>query len=123
MPDFYGLENYPSYFVENNNLILSIITQQHLEILKELDLSLDQIVKICAMKLQQKDIFTVYLSNLNYDAFKKFHKFPLGEIIIEINDMKFNNYSEFMKIINSGLITKIRTIDNEVFYIDSKPEK
>ena len=75
------------------------------------------------MKLQQKDIFTVYLSDLNYDAFKKFHKYPLGEIIIEINDMQFNNINEFMKIVNSGLITKIKTIDNEVFYIDIKPQK
>lgn len=123
IPDYYGLENYPSYFVENNNLILSIITQQHLSILKDLDISLDQIVKICSMKLQQKDIFTVYLSDLNYNAFKKFHKYPLGEIIIEINDMKFNNIIEFMKIVNSGLITKIKTFDNEVFYIDIKLQK
>ena len=41
---------------------------------------------------------------------------PIGEIIIEINDMVFNTFDEFIKITKNKII-KIKTIENEVFFI------
>ena len=118
--DFYNINSLPTYFVENNGLILSVITKDHLRKLKELNISIIQCVKILSRFLNQMDQFTVYLSDINYDKIlksQKFIKFPVGDIIIEINDIKFNNYNEFIKIVNSMKIVKIKTIDNELYYL------
>jgi PDZ domain-containing secreted protein len=66
------------------------------------------------------DQFTVYLSDINYMKVlksQKFIKFPVGDIIIEINDIKFNTYKEFIKIVNSMKIVKIKTLDNDIYYL------
>ena len=107
-----------TYYIENNGLILSIITNQHLKKIKELNLSLNSIIKIFNRFSLQKDLFTVYLCDLNYNKINKtFNKYPMGEIIIKINDLSFNNYTEFMKIVNENIITKITTMENEEYYI------
>jgi hypothetical protein len=118
--DFYNINSLPTYFVENNGLILSVITKDHLKKLKHLNLSIIQCVKILSRFINQMDQFTVYLSDINYMKVlksQKFIKFPVGDIIIEINDIKFNSYEEFIKIINSMKILKIKTIDNDIYYL------
>lgn len=124
--DFYALDSYPSYYVENNGLILSIITKQHIKIITEntdetLSIPYKQIVTIINNFMNQNNIFTVYLADLDYTKLTKFVKYPVGEIIVEINDKKFTTYDEFMKVVSEP-ITKIKTNDNKVFYMESTKE-
>lgn len=114
--NYYLLDKYPSYYIENNNLILSIVTKDHLEKLSSLNLSITQIIKISSRYLYKQDLFTIYLSDVNSKIYNKFNKYPIGEIIIEINDKLFNNYKEFINITNSP-ITKIKTIDNKIYFV------
>jgi S1-C subfamily serine protease len=114
------LKKYPDYFVEKNGLILSIISSVHLENLKTLNLSMAQIVKIWERRLYHKDLFTVYLADTKYTdtAIDNNTKYPIGEIIIEINDKTFTRYDELIAIINSiDKITSIKTIDNNYYII------
>jgi hypothetical protein len=53
------------------------------------------------------------LVNGNKDNFTKY---PIGEIIIELNDKKFNNYDEFINICKEKIV-KIKTSDNEIYLI------
>jgi hypothetical protein len=114
--DYYDVKEQPTYYVENNGLILSILSKQHLNAVKELELTGAQLLKIFDRNIYQRDLFTVYLSDLNYSKVI-FTKYPIGEIIIEINDNKFNNYDEFIKLIDVP-ITKIKTIENEIYYVE-----
>ena len=67
--------------------------------------------------MRQQDLFTVYLSGLENKIYEEeFNEYPLGDIIIEINDKTFNNYNEFINILNND-IYKIKTINNDVFFI------
>jgi hypothetical protein len=119
--DFYGLDTYPSYFVSNNGLILSVVTKEHLKILANGDLNIP--VKhgnnIFSNFFNQRNIFTVYLADLEYSKLGKFIKYPLGEIITEINDTIFTTYDEFIKLAK-GTINKIKTFDNKIYYLESK---
>jgi len=114
--DYYYLPNYPNYFIENSGLILSIFTQQHFNNLKSLDLDITQIFRLINRQMFQQDLFTVYLSDINYSKMSKFIKYPIGEIIIEINDCTFNNYDEFINLTKQK-ITSIKTIENQIFFI------
>ena len=114
--NFYLLDKYPSYYIENNNLILSIITKDHLEKILSLNLSIEQIIKITSRFLYKQDLFTIYLSDVNSKIYNKFNKYPIGEIIIEIDDQLYNNYEEFIAITNKP-IKKIKTIDNKIFFV------
>jgi len=109
------------YFIENNFLILSIFCKNHLENLNSLKLSSSQVIKIFERNIQQRDLFTVYLSDINYNKIGKFNKYPIGEIILEINDNKFDNLEDFIKITKDP-ITKIKTIDNEIYFIPTKKQ-
>jgi S1-C subfamily serine protease len=112
-----NLPNIPKYYIENNGLILSIITNQHFKNLKELGLSLLNIIKIFSRFYHQADLFTVYLCDLDYSKIKKtFNKYPVGDIIIKINDIEFNNYDKFIDICKNKII-KITTIDNQDYYL------
>jgi S1-C subfamily serine protease len=113
---FYLLDTYPSYFVENNGLILSILTEQHLEKLKSLEISISKLVKILERRLYHRDLFTVYLSDINYTKNMKQNDYPIGEIISEINDRPFNSFDEFMEIVKNKIV-KIKTIENEIYFI------
>jgi len=110
------------YYIENNFLILSIFCKNHFENLNSLKLSSSQIIKIFERKLYQRDLFTVYLSDINYNKIGKFSKYPIGEIILEINDNKFDNFNDFMEITKEP-ITKIKTIDNEIYFIPTNQNK
>lgn len=114
--DFYNLDNYPSYFVENNGLIISMITKQHLNNLKKLNLSEDMIT-ILNRRFYQSDIFTIYLADLDYSKIKNFIKYPVGTIITHINDTVINSYDEFIQVTKKP-IYKIRTIDNKIFFLN-----
>lgn len=114
---YINLPSSPKYYIENNGLILSIITNQHFKKLKELELSLVNIIKIFSRFSHQHDKFTVYLCDLDHTKIKKtFNKYPMGDIIIKINDLEFNNYNEFIEICKKN-IKKITTMDNEDYYI------
>ena len=111
-----SIPNVKKYYIENNGFVLSIITNQHFKKLKELEISLSNIIKIFSRFSLQKDLFTVYLSDLDYIKIKKtFNKYPKNEIITKINDKEFNSYEEFIRIIEDKII-KITTIDNDEFY-------
>ena len=110
--------NIKKYYVENNGLILSIITNKHFKKLKELNLSFVNIIKIFNRYSLQADLFTVYLCDLDYSKISKtFNKYPINEIIIKINDKEFTNYNQFIKIIQEEKIVKFTTINNEEFYL------
>ena len=73
----YGLINYFIFFC------FFFFFQHHI---------VDSIIKIFNRFSLQKDLFTVYLCDLNYNKINKtFNKYPMGEIIIKINDLSFNN--------------------------------
>lgn len=116
---FYGLKNFPSYYVNNNNLILSIITNQHIKILPKLNFNLFTILKIYNRISYPNDMFTVYLADLDPNIYEnnKFNKFPVGKIIIEINNKTFDDFETFSQIIKEP-IKVFKTIDNDIFYID-----
>ena len=112
-----NLPNSQKYYIENNGLILSIITNQHFKKLKELELSLVNIIKIFSRFSHHSDLFTVYLCDLDYKILNKsFNKYPKGNIIIKINDLEFNNYDELINICKNNII-KITTIDNEDYFL------
>jgi len=113
---YYYLDTEPKYFIENNGLILSVFTEQHFDNLKKLDLNIPKLVKILERRLYHRDLFTVYLADIDYTKINNSVKYPLGEIIIEINDCKFNTYNEFIEI-TKNKITKIKTNENEIFFL------
>lgn len=114
--NYYYLDSEQNFFVENNGLILSILSVQHLENLKSLNINVPKIVKILERRLYHRDLFTVYLSDIDYVKIKNSINWPVGEIIIEINDQIFNTLEEFIAI-TKNKITKIKTIENNIFYV------
>lgn len=114
--------NINKFSIENNSLIFSVITEKHYKSLKHLNLKYYSNIEIYSRFLNQKDIFTIYLSDINFEKLllnsnkDKFTKYPIGEIIVELNDKTFNNYDEFINICKEK-ITKIKTIDNDIFLI------
>ena len=117
LTDYFNFDTYPKSIINNNGLILSIVTKEHINNIKYLNMTTSQAVKILSRYLQQQDQFTIYLADLDLERVKnKFIKYPLGEIIIEINGKKFNNLEEFMKI-NENPIKIIKTFDNEIYLI------
>lgn len=118
---FYNLKN-KSYFIENNNLIFSIFTIEHYKELEQgnLNLTYDQTLHLLNRKLYRKDLFTVYLSALHpriYNNNTKFIKYPIGDVIIEINNSKFDNYDNFINIMKKP-VKLIKTIENKIFFVD-----
>lgn len=112
-----NIPNIKKYYIKKNGLILSIITNKHFKELKNLNLSFHDITTIFNRFYLQSDLFTVYLCDIDYNNIDKtFNKFPKNKIIIKINDVKFNNYKEFIDITNQNII-KITTIDNEDYYV------
>lgn len=117
--EYYDLESSPKYYIENNGLILSILSGDHMKNIKKLDLSLKQFVGLFDRLLYQRNLFTVYLADINFSspAFSKsFTKYPIGDIIIEINDKKFDNYENFLNVVSEP-IKKITTITQDIYYI------
>jgi S1-C subfamily serine protease len=122
--NFYNLgklqnENkYPNYFVEKNGLILSIISNVHLENLKDLNLSFRNIIKIFERRLYHKDLFTIYLADTKYtdSNIDNNIEYPIGDIIIEINNKTFTSFEEFKNIIKDNIIS-FKTIDNNIYII------
>ena len=77
---------------------------------------MDQFVKILERSIRQRDLFTVYLADINYTKIGNFNKYPIGEIILEINGQKFDNLQDF-KIICEEPIKKIKTLENEIYFV------
>jgi S1-C subfamily serine protease len=108
--------NKEKYYYENNGLIFSIFTNYHLDNIDKLKINSTQKIKILNRIIDLDDIMTVYLSSLNYEKLKDFTNYPIGDIIIEINNKKFNNLQEFKEIIKNP-ITNFKTIDNNIYFI------
>ena len=112
--------NINKYSIENNGLVYSIITNKHYNALRNLNLNFSSYINIYSRFLNQKDLFTIYLSDINFEKIlinsNNFTKFPIGQIIIELNDKTFVNYNEFIDICKEP-ITKIKTINNEIYLI------
>jgi S1-C subfamily serine protease len=105
------IPNYPPYYILNNKLVLSIITNNHFNN-EKFNLSGKQYFNIllrCKLNL-----FTVILSDISQNI--GFNNYPLGDIIISINDQEYNNYKEFFDIISSPII-KFKTIKNRIYFI------
>jgi hypothetical protein len=113
---YYYLDSEPNYFVENNGLILSVFTEQHFDSLKKLNLNISKLVKILERRLYNRDLFTVYLADIDYTKINNSVQYPLGEIITEINDTKFNTFDEFIQV-TKNTIKKIKTNENEIYFI------
>jgi hypothetical protein len=114
--NFYGLANYPNYWYQNNGLVFSILSKQHLENLKNLDLKMTQLIKLVYGQFNQMDNFIVYLVDLDFNKIGKFNKYPLGEIISEINGKRFTNYDEFIELMKEP-VKHFKTSDNYVYYL------
>jgi hypothetical protein len=61
-------------------------------------------------------MFTVYLTDLDFSKKKTFIKYPIGEVIVEINEKQFNNWEELMEVTKEP-ITHIKTFDNDIFFV------
>jgi hypothetical protein len=114
--EFYNLPNSPKYFVENNSLILSVFTEQHFERIKDLELSIPKLVKLLERRLYHRDLFTVYLADIDFTKSDNSINLPVGEIIDEINGIKIESYEQFITITKNP-INKIKTIENDVYFI------
>ena len=114
--------NINKFSIENNGLIYSVITNKHLNSLKNLNLSYYSYIQIINRFINQKDLFTIYLSDINIEEILKlnkkdnFSKYPIGQIIVELNDKSFINYDEFINICKEKIV-KIKTIDNDIYLI------
>jgi S1-C subfamily serine protease len=109
----YGLTD--KYYYENNGLILSIFTDYHLENFKDLDINILQRLQIFERVKKFNNKFTVYLADVNYSKLK-FTNYPVGDIILEINDIIIDNIDTFKKVVLTPL-NKIKTINNETYFV------
>jgi len=109
----YGLTD--KYYYENNGLILSIFTDYHLENFKDLNINILQRLQIFERVKKFNNKFTVYLADVNYSKLK-FTNYPVGDIILEINDILIDNIDTFKKVILTPL-NKIKTINNETYFV------
>jgi S1-C subfamily serine protease len=107
------------YYIENNGLILSIFSNEHMNYVKELNIAPTLLMKVFERKFFQNDDLIVYLSDVNYNLIKnKQIEYPVGNIITEINNKTFKNIDEFYNIFQNNVkIIKIKTIDNDIFYV------
>jgi S1-C subfamily serine protease len=117
IPDFYGFDD-ESYFVEKDGLIFSILTREHLKKFKELELyDEENILQIIKNKSHHTDVFTVYLSDLNFNKLKnQFIKYPVGSIIMEINGIVIDSYKTFMETLKQP-IQYIKTLNDEIYFV------
>jgi len=104
------------YFFESNGLIFSVITDYHLDNMRSLEMSFTDKVKIMSRYLTINHIFTIYLSDLIYSKLK-FTEYPLREIITHINDIEIVDYESLLNIMKNP-VNKIKTIDNDVYFIN-----
>jgi len=86
---------------------------------KELNIAPTLLMKIFQRKFFQNDDLIVYLSDVNYNLIKnKQIEYPIGNIITEINNKTFKNINELYNIVQNNIkIFKIKTIDNDIFYV------
>jgi hypothetical protein len=100
-----------------SGIVFSIITKKHLDELDKLDISTIQRIKIVNRYLLNKDLFSVYISHINYNEIaNKTIRYPKGNIIMKINNKEFNNYKEFTKIIKNPIIN-FTTIENNEYFL------
>ena len=107
------------YFIENNDLILCIFTQEHYQNISNLNITSLQVFKLLDRYLYNNDLFTVYLTSVNPNIYLRITNpiIPIGDIIIEINGKSFNDYFSFIECIKEP-IKMIKTIDNNIFFVD-----
>ena len=110
---YYGLTD--PYYYENNGLILSVVTQYHYENFKGLELNILQKIQIYKRVGDYGNLFTVYLSDINYSKLK-FTDYPVGDIILEINDISITDLNVFKQVIKNP-IKKFKTINNEIYFV------
>ena len=110
---YHGLTD--PYYYENNGLIISVVSEYHYENFKSLELTIIQKIKIYERIGDYKNLFTIYLSDVNYSKLK-FTDYPIGDIILEINDVIITDLNIFKQVIKNP-IKKFKTINNEVYFI------
>jgi hypothetical protein len=104
------------YIFENNGLVFSVFTDNHISEMSNLEISLIKKIKLLSRFLSINHIFTVYLSDLMYDKLK-FTDYPLNEIITHINDIEIIDYNTLVQVMKTPVI-KIKTIDNNIFFVN-----
>jgi hypothetical protein len=109
----YHTESNIQYNFEKKGLVFSIVTDYHIKLLKEIEVSLMFKVNILSRSLDDK--FTVYLSDLIYDKLK-FTDYPINEIITHINEIEISSYSTLIEVMKTE-IKNFRTINNDFFLI------
>ena len=111
--NFYPELNEP-YYYENNGLIISIFTKYHLEHLDKIEINLNNKIRILNRCMDLDHKFTIYLADLEYSKLT-FTEYPLGEVIIEINDIIIDCIDTFKKIMQKP-INKFKTITNQIYF-------
>lgn len=109
----YGLTD--KYYYENNGLIISIFTEYHLQNFSSIDFSMQQKLQILERITNFNNKFTIYLADVNYTKLK-FTNYPIGDVILEINNILIDSIDIFLKVIQDPL-NKIKTINNEVYFV------
>jgi S1-C subfamily serine protease len=112
--DYYPEEKENFYYL-NSGLVFSVFTQYHLENITTLNLALDKKIKLLSRFLNLDYKFTVYLTDLDFEKLK-FTEYPIGDIIIEINNIPINDIEILKKVIKTP-ITSFKTLENNIFFI------
>lgn len=103
------------YVFENSGLVFSIFTNKHIEEIDNLEISLTKKVKLLSRFLTIEHQFTIYLSDLVYSKLN-FTEYPINDIITHINDVEIDCYDTMVSVMKNP-VYKIKTIDNNIFFV------
>lgn len=117
-PFYYPLIRSDKFFIENNCLVISMFTSNHVDNLTELNYTPKQTIDAIHRILHYKDKFTVYLCGLHSDIYtnKKYIDYPINDIITHINDEELSSETVFFKY-STEPIKSFVTINNNKFFI------
>lgn len=118
--EYHNIDNHEPYYIEKKGLIFSMYSQMHDKFHNQIEINTMQTINILERRTLQRDLFTVYLADINYDKQKRFVNYPIGDIILSINGQTFNNKEEFKNIMNNIKETDeyfINTINQQIFII------
>lgn len=111
-PDYYFNFTEP-YFVEKSDLIISVITKEHVNKLDDLEINLEDKVYIMNNIFNLNKKFLIYLvnqkpSNISIDL-------PIGSIITRINDTSLESFKD---LINLNEINSIEFLSNKKYFLN-----
>ncbi len=111
-PDFY-LNFTDPYYVEKDNLIIAVVTKEHVNFLDDLRLNLDDKVYILNNVFNMKKEFLIYL--VSQKPNKNSVDLPIGSIIRRINEKEIYSYDD---LINLKKLDSIEFLSNEKYFLN-----